>query len=321
MARIFLSHSSSDKLFVKKLAQDLTSQSHFVWLDEWEIRVGECIPTRIEQGLQETDFVVLVMSKRSCSSAWVEREWKTKYWEEINSRQVKILPILLEECEIPLLLRTKHYADFRTDYEVGLVEILAALVPSDTIRAPSADREEHGKVQLDLLTAIQARQQPLSTIFVDVLRHAKQLADPALVEFARLEISGYPATPGELALDESPATELMHRRISGYISANEINPMYMGWSGGMAPALSYMRQDDDFKPFTIIYTDPIAQIETNLLASSNQKLLSMRIALSLILGKPSDTMLNFYSAGDTFADMYERIRLLSIKHLTSISPK
>lgn len=57
MAKIFLSHSSSDKPFVHKLAEDLRARDHAIWLDEWEIRVGECIPTRIEEGLQESKFV------------------------------------------------------------------------------------------------------------------------------------------------------------------------------------------------------------------------------------------------------------------------
>lgn len=320
MAKIFLSHSSSDKSFVQTLAEDLRSRGHQVWLDEWEIKVGECIPTRIEDGLRKSEFVVVVMSQRSCASAWVDREWKSKYWDEVDSRQVLVLPVLLETCEIPQLLKTKRYADFRTDYEVGLLDLLAAVEPSAPVVAPAAGSAKRSELLLDLLAAVQGREQSLSTIFVDVLRHAKQLAHAPLAEFARLEITGYSVTPGPLAEDETASTELLHRRISGYISTHEINPMYMGWSGGMAPALTHMRQDEDFKPFTIVYTDPLAQIEANLLASSSQKLLSMQIPLSAISGKPSKVMLNFYAAGDTFSDMYERIRLQTIKHLTEASP-
>ncbi|HEV8581101.1 MAG TPA: hypothetical protein VGX68_18700 [Thermoanaerobaculia bacterium] len=80
-----------------------------------------------------------------------------------------------------------------------------------------------------------------------------------------------------------------------------------------------MRQSEDFKPFNIIYTDPIAQIEANLLNSSSQKLLSMQIPFSSISGKASKLMVNFYAAGDAFADMYERIRLQIVQHLTVLA--
>lgn len=319
MARIFVSHSSSDKDFVHRLAGDLTERGHRVWLDEWEIKVGECIPTRIAEGLKESDFVVLVMSQRACASAWVDREWKSKYWEEVNTRQLRILPILLETCDIPHLLKAKRYAEFRSDYEVGLLDLLAAVEHSVPVVAPAADSGRRSELLFDLLAAVQARQQPLSAIFVDVLRHAQQLAHAPLVEFARREISGYSLTPGPLEGGESSATELLHRRISGYIGLHEINPMFMGWSGGMAPALAYMRQDKDFNSFTIIFSDPLARIEANLLTSSSQKLLSMQIPLSSISGKPSKAQLNFYAAGDTFTDMYERIRLQAVKHLADAS--
>ena len=40
---IFLSHSSRDKDIVKKLASDLLACEVDVWLDEWEIEVGDNI--------------------------------------------------------------------------------------------------------------------------------------------------------------------------------------------------------------------------------------------------------------------------------------
>jgi hypothetical protein len=40
---VFLSHSSKDKLFVRQLAADLTSNNVTVWLDEQMIRVGDSI--------------------------------------------------------------------------------------------------------------------------------------------------------------------------------------------------------------------------------------------------------------------------------------
>jgi len=63
---------------------------------------------------------------------WVDREWKAKYWEEVNKNKTVILPILLEDCNIPILLKSKKYADFRYNYHEGLKQLLSVLEDSSS---------------------------------------------------------------------------------------------------------------------------------------------------------------------------------------------
>lgn len=126
-AKIFISHSSIDKPFAKMLCMDLEANGYIPWLDEWDIKVGESIPEKISNGLQEADFIIVILSENSVSSKWVEREWQAKYWNEIEHGRVNILPILLKECKIPELLKTKKYADFRGGFNIGLNDLLVAL--------------------------------------------------------------------------------------------------------------------------------------------------------------------------------------------------
>lgn len=129
MAKIFLSHSSKDKTFVRELANNLLKLGHIVWLDEWEISVGESIVSKITTGIGQAQFVAVVLSGNSIASGWVEQEWQTKYWQEVMTRQVMVLPILIDECEIPPLLSAKKYADFRQDYKIGLIQLATSLQP------------------------------------------------------------------------------------------------------------------------------------------------------------------------------------------------
>jgi len=48
---LFLSHSSKDEPLTRRLAAGLEEAGYAVWLDEWKIRVGECIATAIEHAL------------------------------------------------------------------------------------------------------------------------------------------------------------------------------------------------------------------------------------------------------------------------------
>lgn len=119
-ARVFISHSSLDKGFVKGLAVDLSAKGHQPWVDEWEILAGESIPERIGSGIEGADFVLVVLSRSSVESKWVEQEWQTKYWTEVNERRIHVIPLLIDDCEIPTLLRPKKYVDFRDDYASAL---------------------------------------------------------------------------------------------------------------------------------------------------------------------------------------------------------
>lgn len=142
MAKVFMSHSSKDRPFVRRLSEDLRKVGHEPWLDEWEIKVGECIASKISHGINEADYAVLVLTPDSIKSGWVGREWKSLYWSEIQEAEVKLLPLLLRKCEIPRLLRSIRYADFTSQYEVGLSEIMEAL-SVDAVNIRSGDGKEN----------------------------------------------------------------------------------------------------------------------------------------------------------------------------------
>lgn len=127
MPTVFLSHSSRDKKTAKRLAIDIMMSNIFVWFDEWEIHVGHSITQKISRGLDDVDFVVVLLSKNSVESGWVQKEWATKIGEEATSQSVSVLPVLLEDCSIPSLLRDKKYADIRENYEDGVRELLGAI--------------------------------------------------------------------------------------------------------------------------------------------------------------------------------------------------
>ena len=126
--RVFISHSSKDKKFATWLSVDLANRGHDPWLDSWKIRAGESIPGKIGEGIRDCDFLIVVLSKSSVASNWVEREWQAKYWSEVSSGKVQVIPALVDNCIIPPFLQAKKYADFRSDYSHGLEDVLVAMV-------------------------------------------------------------------------------------------------------------------------------------------------------------------------------------------------
>lgn len=128
--KVFISHSSKDKQFAHWLAIDLANAGHKPWFDEWEIRAGDSIPTQIGIGIEDCEFVLVLLSKNAVTSHWVEREWQAKFWHEVQVNKVMVIPVLIEDCEIPSLLKSKKYSDFRTSYQDGLETLLVSLQPT-----------------------------------------------------------------------------------------------------------------------------------------------------------------------------------------------
>lgn len=54
---------------------------------------------------------------------------------ELEEKRVVVLPVLIEDCEIPLFLRDKLYADFRSDFDKGIQQVLesVARVTNDSL--------------------------------------------------------------------------------------------------------------------------------------------------------------------------------------------
>lgn len=132
---VFISYSHNDKVFVDKLAAHLVKNRARVWVDRWELKVGDSIIQRIQSAIKEADALIVVLSKAAVESEWCKKELTAGLVRELEEKRVVVLPVLLEECDIPLFLKDKLYADFRHEFGDGLRTTLEAIasVTSDTL--------------------------------------------------------------------------------------------------------------------------------------------------------------------------------------------
>ena len=129
----FISHSAKDKPFVRKLAADLVANGVKVWLDEQRILVGDSIPEKIAQGLAESDFFLIVVSQNSVASAWVKKELSSALVHEIERRKVTVLPVKLDDAQMPDSINDKLYADFRGSYDEGLNKLIQSIKAREAV--------------------------------------------------------------------------------------------------------------------------------------------------------------------------------------------
>src|SRR3954452_12313910 len=98
-SRAFISYATADKVFVQWLADSLAALNVRLWVDYAEIRVGDSIVERINEGLGRADTLVVVLSRASVQSRWVKQELNSAFFQSVSTKQLRILPVLMEYCE------------------------------------------------------------------------------------------------------------------------------------------------------------------------------------------------------------------------------
>ena len=90
---VFVSHASEDKdEVVRPLANALRASGLRVWYDEFELKIGDSLRRKIDKGLANSRFGVIVLSKTFLSKGWANYELDGLITRAITGEQV-LLPI------------------------------------------------------------------------------------------------------------------------------------------------------------------------------------------------------------------------------------
>ena len=89
---VFLSHSSRDKAVVRRIAERLRADGLRVWFDEWELKPGDNIPAKTEEGLEYSRVLVLCMSAHAFGSDWAQLESGTFRFRDPLNREHWFIP-------------------------------------------------------------------------------------------------------------------------------------------------------------------------------------------------------------------------------------
>jgi len=121
---VFLSHSTKDGDFVKKLATALEANGFTPWLCEVDSEKGANFVAKINEGLAQSDLALLVWSPDAAKSAWTEQEWTSLLAQQVEEHKIRLAIIMLRDHPRPALLRTSNYIDARWDEAGGIRQTL-----------------------------------------------------------------------------------------------------------------------------------------------------------------------------------------------------
>lgn len=117
---IFLSHASEDKKQVRNLCKRLKGDGFDPWLDEERLLPGQDWNLEIEKALRASDAILLCFSSLSVAKeGYIQREYKRamRYQEEKPEGTIYVIPVRLDDCELPHFIREIQWVDYPADYD------------------------------------------------------------------------------------------------------------------------------------------------------------------------------------------------------------
>ena len=114
--RVFLCHASQDKPDVRDLYKKLVAETWIdPWLDEEKLLPGQDWNLEIEKAVESADVVIIFNSGTSVSKeGYVQKEMRQVLniaLEKLDG-EVFILPVRLDDSELPRKIKDKQYIDY-----------------------------------------------------------------------------------------------------------------------------------------------------------------------------------------------------------------
>ncbi len=135
----FISYSSKDEAFARRLHADLQSHNVRCWFAPEDLKWGDRIRIGIDKAIHLHDKLLLILSKSSVASGWVEREVKTALSKERIEKRTVLFPVRVDKAvfESPFdwateIRHERNIGDFTRwknhgDYQKAFDRLLSAL--------------------------------------------------------------------------------------------------------------------------------------------------------------------------------------------------
>ncbi len=135
----FISYSSKDKAFVKRLYADLQGAGVRCWFAPEDLKTGDKIRQVIDKSIKIFDKLMIILSEHSLQSDWVENEVEAAMDKEAKNHSIVLFPIRVDEAVMDTdkawastIRRSRHIGDFshwkdHDTYQVAFKRLLKNL--------------------------------------------------------------------------------------------------------------------------------------------------------------------------------------------------
>lgn len=195
---IFLSHSSKDLGVVRALAERLRGDGLRVWLDDWEIKPGDHVQSKIEEALEHSRVLVACLSANAFGSDWADLEAGTFRFRDPLNRERRFIPLRLDDAPIKGSLAQFLYINWLAEgREQEYAKLLEGCRPSVMSRdsAPNGVSVAVSAADADSLSLLQREFQTRPNDYVTLMHKVDWLegsSDPTRMKFKKVMDMAFP---------------------------------------------------------------------------------------------------------------------------------
>ena len=226
--KVFISYGSQDQELAASLAAVLTRRGFDVWVDLDRLSAGTSIIGAISTKIAEADLVLVLLSHDSVASPWCRMEYETALTQEIETGAKRVIPVILDDVDIPAALVSKKRIDLRrTDtwrldwVDRGLWDALNDLPIAPIV----SERPRYSYSKLALIISGVLDELPIPSLNDQPLLAGRTLVDlyrtvERLIERFEEICSTLASVLTEAMADQAPYPSTMNLRSVGLIEAN-----------------------------------------------------------------------------------------------------
>lgn len=104
---VFLSYSSFDKDFARKVYYELKQRGLRIWFDEFELQPGKGWVKTIREAIEGARICIVLISRDSVSSdPWISQEWASIQYHSWQNPDLPVCSVRLENAKTPPFLKS-----------------------------------------------------------------------------------------------------------------------------------------------------------------------------------------------------------------------
>lgn len=142
--KVFISYAREDEKYARKLFDDLSALKLDVWMDKMSLLPGEEWESAIEREIQESDFFIALLSRKSVEKrGFFQNELKKALdvYKSIPPNQIYFVPARLDNCELAYPgIRRFNWIDMLPDWEAAIDSIILSIDTKSGRPSPSEEK-------------------------------------------------------------------------------------------------------------------------------------------------------------------------------------
>jgi hypothetical protein len=147
--RVFISHSFEDSAMAARIQKCLDENGIPVWSQINNVKSGEELFSEIEKAIQTSEFMIVLLSANSTKSKWLNTELNLAIFKNIT-----VIPILINDCEIPQVLKNYEIIDIRDNNINKLWSLFSQLSVASEIDFSKLTSSSFENMVTDLLRSL-----------------------------------------------------------------------------------------------------------------------------------------------------------------------